>query len=258
MAEPHVLTGLVAKRREIAGKIEHLQDQLRQHVIDLDHVDAAIHIFDPSIELEEIKSRPVPPRHQAFRTRVGANKMQPWFNVRKAAQVAAYFALKSGGAINVLKLVKLIYLANRRFAERYDHPMLNDELVSMDHGPVNSMTLNYINGTQIERDAWDEFVDARAGYDIGLASATLTIDALDEFSRAELEVLDETWASFGHYSNYQLRDYTHKHCPEWEDPHGSSTPISYEKLFRHLNKKNFEELAADVNTEREISKAFAA
>lgn len=70
MAEPHVLTGLVAKRREIAGKIEHLQDQLRQHGIDLDHVDAAIHIFDPSIELEEIKSRPVPPRHQAFKGEV--------------------------------------------------------------------------------------------------------------------------------------------------------------------------------------------
>jgi hypothetical protein len=37
MADPHVLTGLVAKRREIAGQIEHLQDQLRQHVIDLAH-----------------------------------------------------------------------------------------------------------------------------------------------------------------------------------------------------------------------------
>jgi hypothetical protein len=39
MAEPHVLTGLIAKRAEIAGKIEHLQE-LRQLVIDLDHIDA--------------------------------------------------------------------------------------------------------------------------------------------------------------------------------------------------------------------------
>lgn len=37
MAEPHVLTGLMAKRAEIAGQIEHLQDQLRQLVIDLVH-----------------------------------------------------------------------------------------------------------------------------------------------------------------------------------------------------------------------------
>jgi hypothetical protein len=48
MAEPHVLTGLIAKRAEIAGKIEHLQDQLRQLVIDLDHIDASIHIFKTS------------------------------------------------------------------------------------------------------------------------------------------------------------------------------------------------------------------
>lgn len=70
MADPHVLTGLISKRAEIAGQIEHTQDKLRQLVIDLDHVDAAIHIFDPSIELEEIKSRPVPPRHQAFKGEV--------------------------------------------------------------------------------------------------------------------------------------------------------------------------------------------
>ena len=41
MADPHVVTGLIAKRAEIAGQIEHTQDQLRQLVIDLDHIDAA-------------------------------------------------------------------------------------------------------------------------------------------------------------------------------------------------------------------------
>ena len=45
MAEPHVLTGLIAKRAEVAGQIEHAQDKLRELVIALDHIDAAIHIF---------------------------------------------------------------------------------------------------------------------------------------------------------------------------------------------------------------------
>lgn len=70
MAEPHVLTGLNAKRAEIAAQIEHTQDKLRQLAIDLDHIDAAIHIFDPSIELQEIKARPVPPKHQASKGEV--------------------------------------------------------------------------------------------------------------------------------------------------------------------------------------------
>ena len=67
MAEPHVFTGLIAKRAEDR---RHTQDLLRQLVIDLDHIDASIHIFDPSIELVEIKARPVPPKHHAFRGEV--------------------------------------------------------------------------------------------------------------------------------------------------------------------------------------------
>ena len=70
VADPHVLTGLIAKRAALVGQIEHTQDQLRQLVIDLDHIDATIHIFDPSIELEDIKARPVPAPHHAFRGQV--------------------------------------------------------------------------------------------------------------------------------------------------------------------------------------------
>jgi hypothetical protein len=55
----HTINGIVLERAEVYGPIVHTQGNLRQLVIDLDHVDAAIHNFDPSIELGEIKSRPV-------------------------------------------------------------------------------------------------------------------------------------------------------------------------------------------------------
>ena len=70
MAEPHVVTALVAKRAEIAGKIEHAQTSLRQLIIDLDNIDAAIRLFKPDIDLEEIRPKPLPPRNQAFRGEV--------------------------------------------------------------------------------------------------------------------------------------------------------------------------------------------
>ena len=88
MAEPHVLTGLIAKRAEIAGQIEHTQDKLRQLVIDLDHIDASIHIFDPSIELQEIKSRPVPPKHHAFRGEVTRIVLTALRNAKKPLTTA--------------------------------------------------------------------------------------------------------------------------------------------------------------------------
>lgn len=43
-ALPHVVTGLIAKRQEIAGQIESLQAKLRQATIDLDHVEASLRI----------------------------------------------------------------------------------------------------------------------------------------------------------------------------------------------------------------------
>ena len=67
MAEPHVVTALIRKRAEIAGQIEHTQTALRQLIIDLDNLDATIRLFKPDIDLEEIKPRPFPPRHAAFR-----------------------------------------------------------------------------------------------------------------------------------------------------------------------------------------------
>lgn len=66
----HVLSGLLAKRAEIAGHVEGLQDQLRQALIDMDHVDCTILLFDPDAALDEIKAKPLPPRHVAFKGQV--------------------------------------------------------------------------------------------------------------------------------------------------------------------------------------------
>lgn len=64
---PNTVAGLIEKRREIAGKIENLQGQLRQAVIDLDHIEAAIRIFRPDIDLGEVSPRRIPTAHHAFR-----------------------------------------------------------------------------------------------------------------------------------------------------------------------------------------------
>ena len=44
-----MLSGLVCKRAELAGQIEHMQMELRKLVTDLDTIDAAIRIFDPTV-----------------------------------------------------------------------------------------------------------------------------------------------------------------------------------------------------------------
>lgn len=68
--QPNVLHALTRKRAEIAGQIEHNQLTLRHLIAELDHIDAAIRIFNPSIDIQAIRSKPVPPRHAAFKGEV--------------------------------------------------------------------------------------------------------------------------------------------------------------------------------------------
>ncbi|CAH2407924.1 conserved hypothetical protein [Mesorhizobium escarrei] len=67
---PHVVHALVRKRAEIAGQIEHNQLALRRLIAELDHLDATIRIFEPSIDVGRIPAKPVPPRHAAFKGEV--------------------------------------------------------------------------------------------------------------------------------------------------------------------------------------------
>lgn len=181
--------------------------------------------------------------------------MTPWFNVRKAAQVASFFALQERGEINILKLIKLIYMADRKFMELYDVPILNDQLVSMPHGPVNSLTYDYASGTE-EAPEWSEFLAGRAGHMVGLARA-LDEQDLDELSRAELRVLNAIWAELGHMDRFQIRDYTHDNCPEWEDPNGSSSPIPYSRVFNFLGNQHSSDLEDRILSERQVAANLA-
>ena len=61
---------VIDKRREIAGRTESQQAQMRQAVADLDHVEAALRIMKPDLDLEEVMPRPVPPPHAPFKGEV--------------------------------------------------------------------------------------------------------------------------------------------------------------------------------------------
>jgi hypothetical protein len=70
MAETHLLSGLLAKRAELAGLIDHHHMHLRNLVIQLDNLDATIRLFKPDIDLEVVKPKPLPPRNAAFQGEV--------------------------------------------------------------------------------------------------------------------------------------------------------------------------------------------
>lgn len=64
----YVLVGLVKRRAWLAGEIERNHESIRQMIIQLEHIDAAIGQFDPNYQVEAITPRAFrPPKDWANR-----------------------------------------------------------------------------------------------------------------------------------------------------------------------------------------------
>jgi uncharacterized phage-associated protein len=181
-----------------------------------------------------------------------------------AAQVAAFFIYKAGGKLTILKLIKLMYLAERLSLERYGEPITGDRLVSMPHGPALSITLNHINGfIESSPGGWDEWISDRENKEVSLTNPSMIESpeaSLLALSDTDLEVLNEIWDRFGRLSTTDLYDYAHSSAiPEWVDPNGSSHPITYQELFRALgfSREKSEELIDKLEEQEQIDRAFA-
>jgi hypothetical protein len=57
MAEPHVVSALVAKRGELAGEVQRHRRELQQLDEQLGHLDAAIRLFAPDYNLAGLRPR---------------------------------------------------------------------------------------------------------------------------------------------------------------------------------------------------------
>lgn len=156
------------------------------------------------------------------------------YDPEKAAQTIAYFAKREGGSINVLKVIKLIYLADRESVRHRGHPIQNEPRFSLPHGPVNSTTLDHLNGAYRDsQPIWQSVLDARAGNNVGLADGNLSEDKLEKLSKRELGILNDVWEQVGHMDRFDLADWTHipENVPEWEEPNGSRKGISLERIM---------------------------
>lgn len=66
----HTINGLVRKRSELLGRIDHHITQWQQAARDLEHVDHVLRLLAPELDLGEVKAKPVPPLHAAYKGEV--------------------------------------------------------------------------------------------------------------------------------------------------------------------------------------------
>lgn len=155
------------------------------------------------------------------------------FSHRKATQVLNYFARQSGGEINKLKALKLVYFADRYHLRRFGRPITGDEYLAMSYGPVAS-------GAKDLAEMGDFLSDDERAYG---AQFLAPVDRYSYRSAAEVaeRTLSESdrlalawaWEMFGHMDSFELADYTHRY-PEWKrhesalvDKRETRVPMNY-------------------------------
>ncbi len=180
------------------------------------------------------------------------------FNERKAAQAAAYLLKKHNGQLNYMKLIKLLYLADRKSLLDRGKPITGDRMVSMPKGPVLSGVLDLINWgrRREENSVWLEYISEPIGYEVRLARE-IAVDEFDELSDHERRIIDEVDARYGRIDRWSLVDLTHE-LPEWRDPHGSSFPIDPADILRAAGRSEQDIHAVEINAEAAFISATLA
>lgn len=175
--------------------------------------------------------------------------------------MAAYLLKRRGGTMSHLKLIKLLYLADREALNSYGASISGDSFFSLPNGPVLSRTLNLMAGViESETQGWETWISDRAEHQVSLRQ-DFDLDALDYLSRADVDILDSIWQQFGAMTRWQLVEYTHNgNCPEWENPNGSSAQITHFEIFSALGKSHEDAaiLASDIEAEKSIDRLFAS
>jgi len=148
------------------------------------------------------------------------------YDEAKATQAAAYLIKKYGGELKYMKLIKLLYLADRKSIELFGTPIVPDTFVSMPRGPVLSHVLDAINSD--DNGIWSEFITNSGDHCVSIKNDP----GVGDLNRRSLRILDEVDSEWHTIDQYAICTWMHENLPEWEDPNGSSIPISPQKLMK--------------------------
>lgn len=179
------------------------------------------------------------------------------FDITKATEVACEFLKLEGGSINIMKLVKLVYLLDRLSVARRGIPVVGGAYFSLPNGPITSELLDLINSGSlwgVNECRWDEFISDRANHEVKLIKEATR----DHISDSEMDLIDTVYQEHGQKDQWQLRDWCHERCEEWNPLEQGRDRITIEKIARALGKSDqqiarLNEEAAEFNF---LAKAF--
>lgn len=179
--------------------------------------------------------------------------MSMTFKEEKATQAAARLLKLRGGKMSYLKLIKLLYFADRVALVKLGRPITFDKYYSLENGPVLSQTCDLIKNRAPRNTGryWRQFIE-RTEYDVRLRKRALS----DQLSEAEESILDRVFKKYGHMYRWDIVKLSHK-LPEYVDPQTSAIPISYADILKAagVDRAEAKAIMADLAAEESFQGA---
>ena len=147
-----------------------------------------------------------------------------------------------------MRLLKLLYIADRTVLAESDAPLLGSQVVAMKNGPLHSRIFDLIKGEDSLATSWQKFFTTH-DFSIHLKDSP----AISSLSKFEIRKLKEVSDKYKNVGTWELVDLTHE-FPEWKQAYpnpteNTSRPITFsaiiDALGRTEDKEHLESLMAD-------------
>jgi len=158
-------------------------------------------------------------------------------SIAKQIQAAATVLGTSAGRMDRLRLLKLLYIADREAIQEGACTIIGGRMVALDNGPLHSDVYDLIKGAPHPgSDEWSQFFE-NDGYAVVMTSDPGNL----ELSPYESEKLVEVSERYKAVDSWALAEKTHE-FPEWIEFHipKSSQTISSESILKATGFKDDE------------------
>ncbi|HVC95569.1 MAG TPA: Panacea domain-containing protein [Pirellulales bacterium] len=177
------------------------------------------------------------------------------FGVEKTIQAAAVLLRSEPNQrMEYLRLLKLLYIADRESLAEVRRPIIGGRPVAMDHGPLHSEVLDLVKGAHPAEPLWSKHI-RKDGYRVELRDDP----GVMELSKCEVDKLTEVAERYASLGVWELVELTQE-FPEWRECYakGTSTTIPMTAIIEavHLSAER-DQILQDAEEEHVLSRVFS-
>ena len=165
----------------------------------------------------------------------------------KTPQVVLWLLHRHGGSMDKLKLVKMVFFADREHLVHYGRPIVGGHYFTMKRGPVSSEFKDYVDGKMAE---------VEPPFALKGQFNLIATQPIDEnwLSSSDREILDAIYYKYKDCSPIQMASISHQFKAYKRNipPENSRCPIPYEDFFEDMDSKDMLALVLEEQETRDL------